>query len=90
MAICKFCKEVIGSLCSNATAITGCSMYENGEIELDNEDLNSIIQIDEWRCPECEEPLFYHEDEARAFLKDKDEFTETVAEKINQMKNKNA
>ena len=68
MAKCKNCDEKLKSLISNATATTGCRLYKNGELELDNEDLNSIAQTDEWRCPNCDEVIAMNEDEAREFL----------------------
>lgn len=71
MVKCKNCGEDINSLVSNATATTGCTMDKDGNIELDNEDLNSIVEIDEWRCPECDEVVAMDEDEARDFLKER-------------------
>ena len=85
MAICKHCKARITYLTSEATATTGCNLYEDGKLDFDG-DLNEIAEINEWRCPECEEALFYGEDEARKFLSNKDELQELVAEKIEKIK----
>lgn len=82
MAICGECKERIGHLISEATATTGCVLYEDGTLDLNDEDLNSIIEINEWRCPECDEIVAYNEDEAREFLEEKDELKEIVVEKL--------
>ncbi len=87
MAICPKCKKVITYLTSEATATTGCNLYEDGTLDLDN-DLNAIAEINEWRCPECEEDIFYNEHEAREFLKEKDELKELVVEKVERIKNK--
>jgi phage FluMu protein Com len=66
---CPRCKQVITSLCSEATATTGISMDLNGKIIFDNEDLNKIAEINEWRCPKCDEILAWNEEEAKNFIK---------------------
>lgn len=66
---CKECGEDINSLISNATATTGCTMDSSGNVELDNEDLNSIAETDEFRCPECDKVIAWNKEEASDFLK---------------------
>ena len=69
--ICPKCKEEITYLHSEATATTGVDMNMDGEISYDEGDMNSIAEIDEWRCPECDEVLAWNEEEAINFLKKK-------------------
>lgn len=87
MVICKHCKAVIKYITSTATATTGATLYGDDEISLDNGDLNSCIETDEWRCPECDGILAYDEDEARELFKNVDKLKEIVVEKINKIKN---
>ena len=85
MVICRHCKKRITHLTSEVTATAGCSLGEDGFITIDN-DLNSIAETNEWRCPKCNGFIDYNEDEARAFIKDKDELKEIVAEKLKNIK----
>lgn len=66
--ICPKCKEEISYLHSEATATTGVDMNLDGEISFDNEDMNSIAETNEWRCPECDETIAVNEEKAIKFL----------------------
>ena len=86
MAICLKCKKKIEVLCSEATATTGCFIDEKGDVIFDESNFGDNAEINEWRCPKCEEVLALDEDEAREFMEDKDELQEIVAEKIEKIK----
>ncbi|KKL12725.1 hypothetical protein LCGC14_2532850, partial [marine sediment metagenome] len=58
-----------------------------GFIDWDNEKFESDGIVLQFYCPECENELDFNEEQAHNFLKDKDELSELVAEKINKMKN---
>lgn len=66
--ICPECKGEINSLYSEATATTSVDMNRDGEITYDEDDMNSIAETNEWKCPLCDEVLAWNEEEARKFL----------------------
>ena len=89
MAVCPNCKQVIKKLMAYSEVVNTYELDENGEIDLHGND--NIEGYTSFECPECNEKLFGNEENmAYEFLFNKDELQETVAKKINQMKNKNA
>lgn len=66
---CPKCNEEVSYLCSEATSTTSATMYPDGSIELDNEDMNSIAETNEWRCDKCDEVIAMNEEEAHNFFK---------------------
>lgn len=88
-AVCKFCGKIINELELVRTGVEkarffikdGFYDYEGGTFDSDGDFL-------EFRCMECNELLFENYEEAEAFLKEKDELQELVAEKLNKIKTK--
>jgi hypothetical protein len=66
---CPKCNCGISYLYSEATATTGATMNMNGEINLDNEDMNDIAETNDWRCPNCDELIAINEEEALNFMR---------------------
>jgi phage FluMu protein Com len=66
--ICPECHKAINSLFSDATATTGATMDEDGNISLDNEDLNDRVEYNEWRCPNCDYVIAWNSNDACKFL----------------------
>ena len=76
MLNCPKCKFEIDCLDHDVTATCGGSFYsyeaKQGKKPCETYDLDSLmvnVEIDNWRCPECQEILFKQEDEAIEFLK---------------------
>jgi len=90
MAVCPKCKAVINDLDMRRTGREDARMFIEGDYALyDNEEFESDGEMSWYNCPECNEELFTDWDDAEKFLKEKDEFKEMVAEKIEKIKNDN-
>lgn len=91
MAICPKCKSNITSLdVVRGGKETSFIMYdkENDTIYFENEAFESDGIREIYNCNNCCEELFYSYDEAEAFLSEKDELKEIVAEKVSKDKKK--
>ena len=80
MAKCPKCKKEITHLRnvqsgSNsydcwAEERTDCKGAKYTELDYQHEDFNTDGNVNVWNCPECQETLFTHEDDALEFLKE--------------------
>ncbi len=90
MPICPKCFGKIDSLHNYASGErkTRVSIFD-GEEEYEEEEFQADGKVDDYECPNCSEVLFKDEEKAIAFLKNKDELQEIMAEKLNKIKEKN-
>jgi len=88
MAICPKCKEEIEHL---NNYVSGEAKYIfDGESYNQDGDFQNNEKVNDYECPECQEVLFTDEEKAKEFLKNKDELTNIMEEKMKQIKeNKN-
>jgi len=71
MTVCPKCKKEITYLVAHSTVIeTYCfSVQENGDVDWEHEDSSPCDNNDDdFCCPECNEPLFYSQEQAKDFL----------------------
>ncbi len=89
MAVCPKCKQKVESLnnYSSGERKTRVSIFD-GEEEYEEEEFQANGKVNDYECPECSEVLFKDEEEAIAFLKNKDELQEIMAEKLKQIEEK--
>lgn len=83
MAVCPNCNKIIEELCSTADASTNAIMDEEGEVIIDNEDVD-IFETGEWRCPECDETIANNQTEGIKFMKNTDELKKVVENKLKE------
>ncbi len=86
MAVCPKCKQKIESLNNYESGEMKSYLNEDGGWEEDC--FQGDGKTNDFECPECSEVLFKDEEKAIAFLKNKDELQEIMAEKLNQIKEK--
>ena len=72
MATCPKCKKEIDCLHTETTSTIGAYLDSDGNLNLDD-DLLRCAEVNEFRCPECNEALFspQQQSEAEEFLQQK-------------------
>ena len=88
MPKCPKCKKEIECLDNYQSGENHYRVWLNGEdTDYDLKEFQEDNQVNDYECPECGEVLFTDEDKAVKFLKNKDELTELVKEKMEKIKN---
>lgn len=87
MPICPKCKEEIDFLRHSRSGWENSNMYitgsgDDGYVEYEHNDFSDDGDLSEFYCPECNEELDFDDEQAEAFLRDKDELQQLISEKI--------